>query len=123
MLVRSRILGVQIRAPMAEEARHIRLANSQFVAVTHKTVPLKVSLSKAWGGGTLVLRIYAVMPVWDQVVIVGRVTLGTMGISSNDQLDRCAQEQRNLPVAGRETSDFDASCICQSRRFKTALRG
>lgn len=83
-------------SPLLEGPQLVRLAEGHFVAVIHKPDLLRISLHTAWGAVYVARQIYAMGPDIDGVNIVGRVTMGSLGINPNEELDWIARELRSL---------------------------
>ena len=92
--------------PLENGPQIAHTATGSIVAVTHKTVPIAVSMRTPWGAAELPPISFAVMPGKDDVVIFGMATIKALGID----LYPLALEKlrpRAVPVkTGVETSSF-----------------
>lgn len=79
--IETRSPGVQVRMPPEEDFRNVRLANSEIVTVTHKTVAPQLTVHHQRGTVALDPEICAVMSGCDPVCIVGRMTLDKLELS------------------------------------------
>jgi len=98
--------GAQLQVPLENGPQTAHTATGSIVAVTHKTVPIAVSMRTPWGAAELPPISFAVMPGKDDVVIFGMATIKALGID----LYPLALEKlrpRAVPVkTGVETSSF-----------------
>ena len=97
--------GAQLQVPLENGPQTAHTATGSIVAVTHKTVPIAVSMRTPWGAAELPPISFAVMPGKDYVIF-GMATIKALGID----LYPLALEKlrpRAVPVkTGVETSSF-----------------
>ena len=72
--------GAGLQTPLANGPRAARTATGANVTVTHKTVPIEVSLRAAWGAVKVLPITFTVMPGSDDVVMFGMATMKALGL-------------------------------------------
>ncbi|CAM9771515.1 unnamed protein product [Hapterophycus canaliculatus] len=72
--------GAQLQIPFENGSQTARTATGNVVTVTHKTVPIEVSVRTPWGAVKLPPITFAVMPGSDNVVLFGMATMKELGI-------------------------------------------
>ena len=76
----SRFIGAGLQIPLENGPRTTRTATGANVTVTHKTVPIEVSLRTPWGAVKVPPITFAVMPGSDDVVLFGMATMKELGL-------------------------------------------
>ena len=72
--------GAVLQIPLVNEPRTARTATGANVTVTHKTVPIEVSVRTPWGAVKVPPITFAVMPGSDGVVSFGMATMKELGL-------------------------------------------
>lgn len=67
----------------------MHLANGLVAGVKQNSVPLGLKLHSAWGTAEIRPQAFAILP-GDDVLTLGKITLGILRISPNAELDRIA---------------------------------
>lgn len=93
-LSRAEMADCDSSRPLIEGPRYICLASGLMVAVTQKSVPLALGLHTAWGPVEVKPQVFVIMGDNDDILILGRATLGIPGIYPIAMVDRIAKEKR-----------------------------
>ena len=72
--------GAALQIPLENGPRVARTATGATVSVTHKTVPIEVSVRTPWGAVKVPPITFAVMPGSDDVVLFGMATMKEVGL-------------------------------------------
>ena len=72
--------GAALQIPLENGPRVARTATGATVTVTHKTVPIEVSVRTPWGAVKVPPITFAVMPGSDDVVLFGVATMKALGL-------------------------------------------
>ncbi|CAN0385396.1 unnamed protein product, partial [Scytosiphon promiscuus] len=72
--------GAHVQIPFENGPQSARTATGNVVTVTHKTVPIEVSLRTPWGTVKMPPVTFAVMPGSDNVVLFGMATMKELDI-------------------------------------------
>lgn len=109
--------GADLRVPFENGPQYAKTATGVSVTVTHKTVPIAVSLRTPWGTVQLEPITFAVMPGTDDVVLFGMATMKALGV---DVYRQALEKLRPLAVpvsTGVETPSYLAA-----RRVTVSVR-
>ena len=72
--------GAGLQIPLENGPRTARTATGATVTVTHKTVPIEVSLGTPWGAVKVPPITFVVLPGSDDVVLFGMATMKALGL-------------------------------------------
>ena len=72
--------GAALQIPLENGPRVARTATGATVTVTHKTVPIEVSVRMPWGAVKVAPITFAVMPGSDDEVLFGVATMRALGL-------------------------------------------
>ncbi|MEP0580138.1 MAG: reverse transcriptase domain-containing protein [Marinobacter sp.] len=109
--------GADLQIPFENGPQQAKTATGVSVMVTHKTVPIAVSVRTPWGAVKLEPITFAVMPGTDNVVLFGMATMKALGIDVyREALEKL--RPRAVPVStGVETPSYLAA-----RRVTVSVR-